>query len=110
MYVSFNDIYNENTNHTDIIGLFNNNNNSNMLENEHDEIYITTTNPTYLYSASYNYLYVLDEMIRQAKEYHNSISIFDIHVDELQYLLGSMVSLYGIYYCIEKLINSIYEK
>ena len=99
MCVSFNNIYNENTNHTVTI-----------LQNEYSEIYIANTNPTYLYSASSNYLYVVDEIIRQTKEYHNNISIFGIHVDELQYLLGSMVSLYGIYYCIDKLINSIYEK
>jgi len=79
------------------------------MENDNDQIYLTNTNtntnpnPVYLYSASSNYLYVLDEMIRQSTETGTSIAGINIH--ELQYLLGSIISLYGIYYCIEKIIN-----
>lgn len=106
MCVSFNNIYNESTNHSSIASIFNPNRVI-VLENDDDQIYLTNTNPVYLYSASSNYLYVLDEMIRQSKETGTSIAGINVH--ELQYLLGSIISLYGIYYFIEKII-SIYDK
>ncbi len=109
MYVSFNNIYNETTNHSSIASIFNHNNSVIMLENEPDEIYITNTNtnPVYLHIASSNYLHVLDEMIRQYKE--TPTMLVGVNIYELQYLLGSIISLYGIYYCIDKIVN-IYDK
>ena len=106
MCVSFNNIYNKTTNHDSIASIFNPNRVA-ILENDDDQIYITNTPPGYLYSVSSNYLYVLDEMIRQSRETDTSIAGINIH--ELQCLLGSIISLYGIYYCIEKIIN-IYNK
>ena len=107
MCVSFNSIYNESTNYTSSIVSIFIPNKVIMMENDNDQIYLTKTNPVYLYSVSSNYLYVLDEMIRQSKETGTSIAGINVH--ELQYLLGSIISLYGIYYCIEKIIN-IYNK
>jgi hypothetical protein len=108
MCVSFNNIYNYNgtANHGSIASIFNPNGVT-ILENEHNEIYITNTPLVYFYSASPNYLYVLDEIIRQCKEIYSSTTCINIH--ELQYLLGSIISLYGIYYWVDKLLH-IYDK
>ena len=62
MCVSFNNIYNESTNYGSITSIFNPNRVI-VLDNDDDQIYITNTNPVYLYSTSSNYLYVLDEMM-----------------------------------------------
>ena len=46
-------------------------------------------------------------MIRQYKE--TPTMLVGVNIYELQYLLGSIISLYGIYYCIDKIVN-IYDK
>ena len=112
MCVSFNNIYNGTTNHSSSIASISNPNRVTILENTQvnyidDEIYVANINPIHLHSMNSNYLHVLDEMLRQSKETGTSITGVNIH--ELQYLLGSMILLYGIYYCIEKII-SIYDK
>ena len=62
MYVSFNNIYNETTNHSSIASIFNHNNSVIMLENEPDEIYITNTNTNtnlfiYILRVQITYMY-----------------------------------------------------
>lgn len=77
----------------------NNNNNSDNIMNQ--SIYdISMTIPVSV--ADFEYLRIADEIHRQ---YKNSE-----YYDNIQYIVGTLLSLYGIYYFIRSTIASIYKK
>lgn len=78
--------------------IFANNNNDNIMN---QSIYdISMTIPVSV--ADFEYLRIADEIHRQ---YKNSE-----YYDNIQYIVGTLLSLYGIYYFIISTIASIYKK
>jgi len=78
--------------------IFANNNNDNIMN---QSIYdISMTIPVSV--ADFEYLRIADEIHRQ---YKNSE-----YYDNIQYIVGTLLSLYGIYYFIRSTIASIYKK
>lgn len=75
----------------------------------HDEIHVANINPIHLHIMNSNYLHVLDEMLRQSNENHKNF-VGNINNDDLQYVIETIISLYCIYYFIDTVINSMYEK
>lgn len=78
--------------------IFANNNNDNIMNQSIYDISMTIP----ISVADFEYLRIADEIHRQ---YKNSE-----YYDNIQYIVGTLLSLYGIYYFIRSTIASIYKK
>ena len=113
MCISFTNIYNENINQCNYTYGFPTSRRliipeRTQIDYMDHEIYIANLNPIHLHSMNSNYLHTLDETLRQYKERHPNYVV--INHDDIQYLIWTIFSLYGIYYFVNKIINCVYEQ
>lgn len=88
-------------NHTVVVAL-------NITQEEDDLIYINTNDeppelvPIQTPHIDFEYLQLLDTI----KVNHENMKQYE----NIQYIIGSIISIYGIYYFVCKIIDSIYKK
>lgn len=85
------------------IAYYDNNPNTpqNVIINQHDNL-MNDYNPSYLPFICFEYLQLLDELHTRYK--NNNV------YNKLQYILGTMISIYGIYYVVARIVDSVYKK